>query len=266
MWAGGNWLRGKLGLVLMGGAMFNKSLIPFSVDGWICVSSLLFDLRPNYGGGNEDNGNLLQKAPRTDCYLQCPRPCSRPPLTHISAGDSLTLRSKSGSISLVGSLLLSPGSWCTKGSVCALQESVSPVLCKFWGLYGGVNGDFLQEGLCHTRVCWTQSSCPCRADPYLHRRHSRTQRQVWLSLCRFSWYAQGFVWDLQASLVGMGLDSKCNFTPPILLLGHLLCPWMWGIFFLVGSNILLSTAVQEYVVILEFLQEKMSTCPSSPPP
>ena len=33
--------------------------------------------------------------------------------------------------SLVGLLLLSPGSWCTQGSVCALQESVSPVLCKF---------------------------------------------------------------------------------------------------------------------------------------
>ena len=45
--------------------------------------------------------------------------------------------------SLVGSLLLSSGSWCTQSFVCALQESVSPVLCKFWWLYGGVNGDFL---------------------------------------------------------------------------------------------------------------------------
>ena len=27
--------------------------------------------------------------------------------------------------SLVGSLLLSPGSWCTQGSVCALQQSTS---------------------------------------------------------------------------------------------------------------------------------------------
>ena len=36
----------------------------------------------------------------------------------------------------VGSLLLSPGSWCTQGSVCALQESVSRVLCKSWWLYG----------------------------------------------------------------------------------------------------------------------------------
>ena len=63
--------------------------------------------------------------------------------------------------SVLGSLLLSPGSWCTQGFVCALQESVSPVLCKFWGLYGGVNGAFLQEGLCHTQVCCTQSLCPC---------------------------------------------------------------------------------------------------------
>ena len=63
--------------------------------------------------------------------------------------------------SLVGSLLLSPGSWCTRGVVCALQESVSPVLCKFWWLCGVVNGDLLQDGLCHTQVCCTQSPCPC---------------------------------------------------------------------------------------------------------
>ena len=33
--------------------------------------------------------------------------------------------------SLVGSLLLSPGSWWAQDFVCALQESVSPVLWKF---------------------------------------------------------------------------------------------------------------------------------------
>ena len=120
--------------------------------------------------------------------------------------------------SLVGSLLLSSGFWCTQGFVCTLQESVSPVLwklcnqiplsskVKFSGvfsvplpdsqfgnsavgprtfltvqeflwyncsavcgtsarqLYGGVNGDFLQEGLRH-RLCdpgsCTQNPCPC---------------------------------------------------------------------------------------------------------
>ena len=47
----------------MGRAMLSKSLIQFSVEGQGCVLSLLFDLRPKYGGGNEDNGNLLQKGP-----------------------------------------------------------------------------------------------------------------------------------------------------------------------------------------------------------
>ena len=70
------------------------------------------------------------------------------------------------------------------------------------------------------------------ADPYLHRRHSNTQRQVWLSLYRVSWCAHGFVWALWASLMAMGFESKCNFAPPTILLGLLLCPWMWGIFFL----------------------------------
>ena len=85
--------------------------------------------------------------------------------------------------SLVVSLLLSPGSWCAQCLVCALQESVSQVLYKFWGLYSGVNGNLLQEGLCHTQVCCTQSPCPCSkatADPYLCRRHSNTlTRECW---------------------------------------------------------------------------------------
>ena len=63
--------------------------------------------------------------------------------------------------SLVASLLLSPGSWCTQSSVCALQESISPFLTKFWQICGGVNGALQQEGLCHTQVCCAQSPCPC---------------------------------------------------------------------------------------------------------
>ena len=35
-------LRGKLGLVLVGRAMLRKTLIQFSIDGWVCVPSLLF--------------------------------------------------------------------------------------------------------------------------------------------------------------------------------------------------------------------------------
>ena len=77
--------------------------------------------------------------------------------------------------SLVGSLLLSPGSWCAQGFVCALQESVSSVLCKFWHLCGGVNSDLFQEGLRHTQVCCTQSPCPCGSPQLTHASIGDTQ-------------------------------------------------------------------------------------------
>ena len=65
-----SWLWGKLGLVLIGGAIFSKSLIQFFfVNGWDCVPSVLFDLRPNYGESNEENGDLLQKVPCTPAAL-----------------------------------------------------------------------------------------------------------------------------------------------------------------------------------------------------
>ena len=46
--------------------------------------------------GNEDNGDLPQNVPCRHCYTQLPQPCSKPPLTHTSAGDSWTLTGKSG--------------------------------------------------------------------------------------------------------------------------------------------------------------------------
>ena len=126
LFEGRDWLWGNLGLILMGGAMLNKSLIQFSLDGWACVPSLLFELRANYGGGNEGNGDLLQKIPRMYCYTQCPQPCSRPPQTHTSSGDSWTLLGKSGSVSCG---VTAPFSWVLVYTrlffFCALQESVS---------------------------------------------------------------------------------------------------------------------------------------------
>ena len=65
-----------------GWAMFSKSLIQFSIDGWGCVPSLLLDPRPNHGGRNEDNGDLLQKVLCTHCCTQCPRPCHYQPTPH----------------------------------------------------------------------------------------------------------------------------------------------------------------------------------------
>ena len=70
-------------------------------------------------------------------------------------------------------------------------------------------------GLLHSKplLLWQTT-----ADPYLRRRHSNTQRQV-LSVCGVSWCAQGLVWALRASLVGMGFDFKHDFTPPTIFLG-----------------------------------------------
>ena len=175
---------GGNGLVLMGRAMLSKPLIQFSVDGWGWVPSLLFDLRANHGGGDEDNGDLLQKVPSMHCYTQCPQPCSRPPLTHASMGDSWTLTGKSGSVSCG---VIAPFSWvlvCTRFCLC-LQESVSPVLCKFWMLYGGINGDLLQDGLCHTQVC-TQSPWPCSSPLLTRTCTGDAQTQFFLSLCGVS--------------------------------------------------------------------------------
>ena len=88
--------------------------------------------------------------------LSAPKPAAghhRPtPLPQTSGHSRASLGQ-----SLGGSLLLPPESWCTHGFVCPLQESVYPVLCKFWKLYSGVNGDLFQEGLCHTQVCCIQT-------------------------------------------------------------------------------------------------------------
>ena len=151
-----------------------------------------------------------------------PRLCQTPGHPQASLGQSL-----------VGSLLLSPGSWSAQCFVCALQESVSPVLCKFWWLSGGVNGDLLQEHLSHTQVCCTQSPCPCSGplltcistgdfqtlkgrsgsvsveSPGAHKVLLKPSEQ----LCQ--------VWGLILN----------DFTPPTILLGLLLCSWTWGIFF-----------------------------------
>ena len=61
--------------------------------------------------------------------------------------------------------------------------------------------------------------------------------QVWLSLCGVSrsWCPQGFAWAFWASLTGMGFDSKHDFFLPTILLGLLLCSWIWGVFFFFGG-------------------------------
>ena len=68
-----------------------------------------------------------------------------------------------------------------------------PVLCKFWQLCDGVNGDLLLESLCYTQISCTQSPCPCSNPLLTHTSTGDTQTQFCLSLCGVSgsWCAQG---------------------------------------------------------------------------
>ena len=87
-----------------------------------------------------------------------------------------------------------PFSWVlvhTRSCLCP-PRVYFPVLCKFWQLYGGVSGDLLQKGLCHTQVCCTQRPCPCGRPLLTRTSAGDTQTQFCLSLCGVpgSWCAQ----------------------------------------------------------------------------
>ena len=132
----------------------------------------------NYGGGNTDNGDFPQKIPCMYCYSPCPQPCSMPTLTQAFTRDCWTPRGKSGTV-FCGVTV--PFSWVLMHKVLLCPPRVYfPVLCKFWQLYGGVNGDLLQEDLCHTHNPEPLSLQQTTADPYLHRRHSNTVRSQFL--------------------------------------------------------------------------------------
>ena len=82
----------------MCGAMLSKSLIQFSIDGWGCVPSLLFDLRPNYGGGNEDNGDLIQRSHAHSGTLSAPNPAAghRQPMPPLETPGHLLDEAQAG--------------------------------------------------------------------------------------------------------------------------------------------------------------------------
>ena len=159
----------------MGRAMLPKSLIQLSVDWWSCVPSLLFTWDQTMVEVMKIMATSFKRSHAGTATLSAPNPaaghCQPMPLPETAGHSQASLGQCH-----VGSLLHSPGFWCTQGFVCALQESVSPVLCKFWGLYGGVNGDLLREDLCHIQVCCTQSPYPCGRPLLTHTSIGDSQR------------------------------------------------------------------------------------------
>ena len=78
------------------------------------------------------------------------------------------------------SFLLGPG---VHKILFVRSKSLSPVLCKLWKLYGGVNGNLFQEGLCHSQVYCTQSPCLCSSALLTGTSAGDTQTQFCLRLC-----------------------------------------------------------------------------------
>ena len=78
---------------------------------------------------------------------------------NASTGYSWTFPGKSGSV-FCG--VIAPFSWVLVHITFHLcpPKVYFPVLFKFWQLYGGVNGNLLHKGLCHTQVCCTQRPIP----------------------------------------------------------------------------------------------------------
>ena len=90
------------------------------------------------------------------------------------------------------SFLLGPGAHKVLFVPC---KSVSPVLCKFWRLYGGLMATSSKKAYAIPRSAAPRAPAPAAGHcwPAPPQETLNTQRQVWLSLCGVSWCAQGFV-------------------------------------------------------------------------
>ena len=165
----------------MDGAILSKPLIQFSVDGWSCVPSLLFDLRPNNDGGKDDNGDLLQKVPCMHC-------CSRSVLLTLKQTTTnpclcWRLLDSHGQVwvSLLWghrSFLLSPGA---HKVLFVLSKSLFPQSCVSSGSpMVGLMATSSKRAFVIPRSAASRAPGPVAgtAGPYLCRRHSNTQKQV----------------------------------------------------------------------------------------
>ena len=77
--------------------------------------------------------------------------------------------------SVVGSLLLSPGSWCTRGFVCAHQEFISQSCVSFGGSMVVLMATSSKRAYAYPGLLYSEPLplWQSTADSYLHRRHSQ---------------------------------------------------------------------------------------------
>ena len=142
-----------------------------------------------------------------------------------------------------------------------------------WWLYGGVNGDLLQEDLCHT-LCdpgllqpvslslWqTTADRASTGDTQIFKGRSGlvSVRPLGPGAHKVLFEPSKRLWQV------WGLILKASSSPSYPLVGVFPFALRCGVSFFVVSNILLSIVVQQRVAVLEFLHKKMSNCPSTSP-
>ena len=122
------------------GDLLSKSLIKFSVDGWSCVTSLLFIWAQAMVGVMKIMVTSCKRSHACTAAVQAPNLAAGHHQPMPLLGTPGHPQASPGQ-SPVGSLFLSPGCWCTR-FCCALQGGQSPV--------GSL---FLSPGCWCTRFC-----------------------------------------------------------------------------------------------------------------
>ena len=136
---------------------------------------------------------------------------------------------------------------CTRFCLC-LPRVCSLVLYKFSWLYGGVHGDLLQEGLCHTQVCRTLRLCPCSSLLLTHTSAEDSQTQFWFSLCGVSGSCVHKVCLRPPSVSGRSWGLILNVISPLL-------PSCWGFSFALGHGVSFFGGIQHSPVQRLFIGE-----------
>ena len=151
-----------------------------------------------------------------------PTPQQSPP-THAFAEDSWTPTGESP----VGSLFLSPGSWCTR-CCCALQESILQSYVSSGSSVVGLMTAFSKRSQPYPHP-EPLSLRQTTANLYLHRRRSNTVlcQSLWGP---WVWCTQGLLEPPECLWWEWGFILNVNSPPPTILLGLLFCPWTWDIF------------------------------------
>ena len=130
----------------------------------------------------------------------------------------------------VGSLLLIPGCWCTQGSVCALQEPIFQSCVSSGSSMVGLVVTSSKKAYAIPKSAAPRARVPVAVHCWpVPPQEMLKYSSVSLSVGSLGPGVHKIVWALWVSLAGMGFDSKCEFTPPTVLLCLLLCPWREGI-------------------------------------